>query len=447
MVEYVMPFEKLRNTDVGSVGGKNASLGEMISQLTQKEIRVPTGFATTAQAFQEFLKHNNLGVQIESELEHLDTNDVQHLAASGKKIRNWIMQTPFPKELDHAIEQEYETLIKRSSNEMTFAVRSSATAEDLPDASFAGQQESFLNIHGIDNIKKAIKEVFASLYNDRAISYRVHKGFIHADVSISAGVQQMVRSDIGCAGVMFSIDTESGFKDVVFITSSYGLGETVVQGAVNPDEFYVHKPLLKKNFPQPQDKKYAGEPCELRIGDGNTIREFCTFNIGTAGDAGLTQVGDDNWIMAYVHVAHDCLIGNHTIFANNSQLAGHVHVGDWVILGGFTVVHQFVKIGAHAMTAMCSLLFADVPPFVMTQGQPAAARSMNYEGLRRRGFSADAIAAVKAMHKALYREGKTLEESVRSMAQLAEAGPDQANVVQLMTDFLSQVDPKRGIVR
>ncbi|MGA1664000.1 MAG: PEP/pyruvate-binding domain-containing protein, partial [Methylophilaceae bacterium] len=155
MVDYVIPFEKLRNTDVGSVGGKNASLGEMISQLTQKEIRVPTGFATTAQAFQEFLKHNNLGIQIESELEHLDTNDVQQLAASGKKIRNWIMQTPFPTELDHAIEEEYETLIQRSSNEMTFAVRSSATAEDLPDASFAGQQESFLNIHGIDNIKKA----------------------------------------------------------------------------------------------------------------------------------------------------------------------------------------------------------------------------------------------------------------------------------------------------
>src|SRR5210317_1840464 len=244
MVDYVIPFEKLRNTDVGSVGGKNASLGEMISQLTQKEIRVPTGFATTAQAFQEFLKHNDLGIQIESELEHLDINDVQQLAASGKKIRNWIMQTPFPKELDHAIEQEYETLIQRSSNEMTFAVRSSATAEDLPDASFAGQQESFLNIHGIDNTKRAIKEVFASLYNDRAISYRVHKGFIHEDVSISAGVQQMVRSDIGCAGVMFSIDTESGFRDAVFITSSYGLGETVVQGAVNPDEFYLYKPAL-----------------------------------------------------------------------------------------------------------------------------------------------------------------------------------------------------------
>jgi len=224
-------------------------LGEMISQLTQKEIRVPTGFATTAYAFQEFLKHDDLGNQISQELDGLDINDVQQLAASGKKIRNWIMETPFPKELDGSIEEEYSNLTQRSSDGMTFAVRSSATAEDLPDASFAGQQESFLNIQGIENIKKAIKEVFASLYNDRAISYRVHKGFVHADVSISAGVQQMVRSDIGCAGVMFSIDTESGFNDVVFITSSYGLGETVVQGAVNPDEFYVHKPLLKKNFP------------------------------------------------------------------------------------------------------------------------------------------------------------------------------------------------------
>ncbi len=249
MTDYVIPFENLRNTDVGSVGGKNASLGEMISQLTQKEIRVPTGFATTAYAFQEFLKHDDLGNQISQELDGLDINDVQQLAASGKKIRNWIMETPFPKELDGSIEEEYSNLTQRSSDGMTFAVRSSATAEDLPDASFAGQQESFLNIQGIENIKRAIKEVFASLYNDRAISYRVHKGFVHADVSISAGVQQMVRSDIGCAGVMFSIDTESGFNDVVFITSSYGLGETVVQGAVNPDEFYVHKPLLKKNFP------------------------------------------------------------------------------------------------------------------------------------------------------------------------------------------------------
>ena len=269
MADYVIPFENLRNTDVGSVGGKNASLGEMISQLTQKEIRVPTGFATTAFAFQEFLKHDDLGNQITKELDGLDINDVQKLAASGKKIRNWIMETPFPEKLDSSIEEEYSNLTQRSSKGMTFAVRSSATAEDLPDASFAGQQESFLNIQGIENIKKAIKEVFASLYNDRAISYRVHKGFIHADVSISAGVQQMVRSDIGCAGVMFSIDTESGFNDVVFITSSYGLGETVVQGAVNPDEFYVHKPLLKNNFPAIVKKTIGSKKIKMIFSDLN----------------------------------------------------------------------------------------------------------------------------------------------------------------------------------
>ena len=269
MADYVIPFENLRNTDVGSVGGKNASLGEMISQLTQKEIRVPTGFATTAFAFQEFLKHDDLGNQITKELDGLDINDVQKLAASGKKIRNWIMETPFPEKLDSSIEKEYSNLTERSSEGMTFAVRSSATAEDLPDASFAGQQESFLNIQGIENIKKAIKEVFASLYNDRAISYRVHKGFIHADVSISAGVQQMVRSDIGCAGVMFSIDTESGFNDVVFITSSYGLGETVVQGAVNPDEFYVHKPLLKNNFPAIVKKTIGSKKIKMIFSDLN----------------------------------------------------------------------------------------------------------------------------------------------------------------------------------
>jgi pyruvate,water dikinase len=269
MADYVIPFENLRNTDVVSVGGKNASLGEMISQLTQKEIRVPTGFATTAFAFQEFLKHDDLGNQITKELDGLDINDVQKLAASGKKIRNWIMETPFPEKLDSSIEGEYSNLTQRSSKGMTFAVRSSATAEDLPDASFAGQQESFLNIQGIENIKKAIKEVFASLYNDRAISYRVHKGFIHADVSISAGVQQMVRSDIGCAGVMFSIDTESGFNDVVFITSSYGLGETVVQGAVNPDEFYVHKPLLKNNFPAIVKKTIGSKKIKMIFSDLN----------------------------------------------------------------------------------------------------------------------------------------------------------------------------------
>ena len=249
MTQSVISFEKLRNNDVAIVGGKNASLGEMISQLKAKGVRVPTGFATTAEAFNSFLSQNNLGTKIEDELKDLDINDVVKLAASGEKIRKWILDTPFSKELELEINNHYENLLNKSPEGTTFAVRSSATAEDLPDASFAGQQESFLNIHGIENIKHAIKEVFASLYNDRAISYRVHKDFIHSDVAISAGVQQMVRSDMGSSGVMFTIDTESGFKDVIFITSSYGLGETVVQGAVNPDEFYVHKELLslKKN--------------------------------------------------------------------------------------------------------------------------------------------------------------------------------------------------------
>ena len=249
MSQHVIPFEELRNTDVAKVGGKNASLGEMISQLNIKGVRVPTGFATTAEAFKEFLNHNDLGKKIEKELENLDINDVTELAKTGKTIRKWILDTPFPDDLEDSIKINYEALTTKSAEGTTYAVRSSATAEDLPDASFAGQQESFLNIQGLDNIRHAIKEVFASLYNDRAISYRVHKGFIHSEVAISAGVQQMVRSDIGCSGVMFTIDTESGFKDVVFITASYGLGETVVQGAVNPDEFYVHKPLLAEGKP------------------------------------------------------------------------------------------------------------------------------------------------------------------------------------------------------
>ncbi|MBK8071066.1 MAG: acyl-ACP--UDP-N-acetylglucosamine O-acyltransferase [Ramlibacter sp.] len=197
----------------------------------------------------------------------------------------------------------------------------------------------------------------------------------------------------------------------------------------------------------PQDKKYAGEPCELVIGDRNTIREFCTFNIGSPGGGGVTRVGNDCWLMAYVHLAHDCIIGNHATFANNTQLAGHVIVGDWVTLGGFTVVHQFVRIGAHGMTAMCSLLFADQPPFVMSQGQPAQARSMNFEGLRRRGFSPARISAVKAMHKALYRDGLTLEQARAQIAALAQATPEAAGDVQLMLEFLDQTSPQRGIVR
>ena len=197
----------------------------------------------------------------------------------------------------------------------------------------------------------------------------------------------------------------------------------------------------------PQDKKYAGEPCELVIGNRNTIREFCTLNIGSPGGTGVTRVGDDNWLMAYVHLAHDCAVGNHTIFANNSQLAGHVLVDDWAILGGFTVVHQFVRIGAHSMTALCSLLFADLPPFVMCQGQPAAARSMNFEGLRRRGFSADRVVAVKAMHKALYRDDLTLEQAKAQIAALEQKFPEAAPDVQMMLSFLAQTSPQRGIVR
>ena len=197
----------------------------------------------------------------------------------------------------------------------------------------------------------------------------------------------------------------------------------------------------------PQDKKYAGEPCELVIGDRNTIREFCTFNIGSPGDTGVTSVGNDNWIMAYVHLAHDCTVGNNTIFANNSQLAGHVRVDDFVILGGFTVVHQFVRLGAHSMTAMCSLLFADLPPFVMSQGQPAEARSMNFEGLRRRGFSPERITAVKAMHKALYREALTLDQARVQIAELTEKYPEATPDVKMMLSFLEQTSPQRGIVR
>ncbi|MCZ8251785.1 MAG: phosphoenolpyruvate synthase [Hylemonella sp.] len=270
----VVPFENLRMSDVEVVGGKNASLGEMISQLPQG-VRVPTGFATTAHAFREFLKHGGLADRINAKLDALDTEDVRALAAVGAEIRAMVEAQPFPADLEKAIREEFAKL-SAGNPQASFAVRSSATAEDLPDASFAGQQETFLNVVGIEEVLHKMKEVFASLYNDRAISYRVHKGFAHADVALSAGVQRMVRSDLGAAGVMFTIDTESGFEDVVFITSSYGLGETVVQGAVNPDEFYVHKPMLnagkkavvRRNlgskliqmvFSTPEEKKAGGK--------------------------------------------------------------------------------------------------------------------------------------------------------------------------------------------
>ncbi|MHB1116049.1 phosphoenolpyruvate synthase [Sideroxydans sp.] len=247
MQPYVIPFESLGIADIPEVGGKNASLGEMISSLSSSGVQVPGGFATTADAYRDFLANDGLDKRIEERLSKLDIEDVSALAEAGRTIRNWIVEAPLPKRLEDDIRSHYDKLV--AGGEGSFAVRSSATAEDLPDASFAGQQESFLNIHGIENILHAIREVFASLYNDRAISYRVHKGFTHAEVALSAGVQRMVRSDVGASGVMFTLDTESGFKDAVFITSSYGLGEMVVQGAVNPDEFYVHKQQLAAGFP------------------------------------------------------------------------------------------------------------------------------------------------------------------------------------------------------
>src|ERR1700741_758795 len=242
-------LKDLRMADLERVGGKNASLGEMISGLAAVGVRVPGGFATTAQAFREFLSANGLDRRIDERVGKLDTNDVAALSACGAEIRGWILQASFPKEFEQEIRSKYQELTSQTSTETSFAVRSSATAEDLPEASFAGQQETFLNIRGIDNVLEAIRHVFASLYNDRAISYRAHQKFDHASVALSAAVQQMVRSDLGAAGVMFTLDTESGFRDVVFITSSYGLGELVVQGAVNPAEFYVHKPMLERGKP------------------------------------------------------------------------------------------------------------------------------------------------------------------------------------------------------
>jgi pyruvate, water dikinase len=242
-------LKDLRLSDLPQVGGKNASLGEMSAALAAAGIRVPGGFATTADAFREFLAADSLGERIAGKLKSLDCDDVNALTAYGKEIRSWIAAAPFPAPLEREIRAFYQKLEEQTSSGASFAVRSSATAEDLPEASFAGQQETFLNIRGIDNVLAAIKHVYASLYNDRAISYRVHQGFAHAEVALSAAVQQMVRSDLGASGVLFTLDTESGFRDVVFITSSYGLGELVVQGAVNPDEFYVHKPMLERGRP------------------------------------------------------------------------------------------------------------------------------------------------------------------------------------------------------
>ncbi|MEP2789354.1 MAG: phosphoenolpyruvate synthase [Kangiellaceae bacterium] len=245
MQDNVLWYDGLGMNDVDRVGGKNASLGEMISNLSNMGVSVPNGFATTADAFRTFMAQSGLHDKIQAELNSLDVEDVDALAVSGKKIRQWVIDTPFQADLEDSIYKAYLQLKGDANDEFAVAVRSSATAEDLPDASFAGQQETFLNVRGWENVKLALKEVFASLFNDRAISYRVHQGFEHSEVALSAGIQKMIRSDIASSGVMFTMDTESGFPDVVFITGAYGLGETVVQGAVNPDEFYVHKPTLK----------------------------------------------------------------------------------------------------------------------------------------------------------------------------------------------------------
>jgi len=247
MTDTVIWFENLGINDVEIVGGKNASLGEMIANLSGHGVRIPEGFATTAQAYRDFLKQGDLDKRINEVLGRLDIEDVKTLAETGQAIRQWVMDTPFPEALNSQIVNAYEKMMNDAGGDITVAVRSSATAEDLPDASFAGQQETFLNVSGLDNLMDAVKKVFASLYNDRAIAYRVHNRFDHEKVALSAGIQRMIRSDIGASGVIFTLDTESGFRDAVFITGSYGLGETVVQGAVNPDEFYVYKPAIKSN--------------------------------------------------------------------------------------------------------------------------------------------------------------------------------------------------------
>src|SRR6478672_1404242 len=270
-------LKDLRLHDLPQVGGKNASLGEMTGALAGAGIRVPGGFATTADAFREFLAASDLERRIAEKLKSLDCDDVNALAACGKQIRSWIMEAPFPEALDREIRSFYQKLESETSSDASFAVRSSATAEDLPEASFAGQQETFLNIRGVENVLGAVRHVYASLYNDRAISYRVHHGFEHAEVALSAAVQQMVRSDLGASGVLFTLDTESGFRDVVFITASYGLGELIVQGAVNPDEFYVHKPLLER-----------GRPAIVRRALGSKLQKMVFSTTRSAGKSTKT---------------------------------------------------------------------------------------------------------------------------------------------------------------
>ena len=274
MRPYTLPFASLGRHQVAEVGGKNSSLGEMIANLARLGVSVPDGFATTADAYRDFLAHEGLADRIQQELAALDVDDVAKLAATGAKIRDWILATPFPPRLQEEIVSGYQRMAG-GREDVAVAVRSSATAEDLPEASFAGQQETFLNVRGAENVVRAVHEVFASLFNDRAIAYRVHQGFDHSLVALSAGIQYMVRSDVGSSGVMFTLDTDSGFRDVVFITASYGLGETVVQGAVNPDEFYVYKPALRAGHqadPAPHARREGHQDGLRAAGAGRQAR-------------------------------------------------------------------------------------------------------------------------------------------------------------------------------
>lgn len=283
--KYVKPFRELCMDDVGVVGGKNASLGEMISNLANAGVKVPDGYATTAEAFWDFLDHNNLRQRVQDRLVGLDTNNVADLTAAGAEIRGWIETAPFQPELDESIKQAYEHMSSSMTHGASVAVRSSATAEDLPDASFAGQQETFLNVKGIDDVLAKVKEVFASLYNDRAIAYRVHHDFKHEEVALSAGLQRMARSDIGVSGVMFTLDTESGFDDAVFITGSYGLGETVVQGAVNPDEYYVYKPNLELGVPAVLSRNLGSKLIKMIYNDDPNGELVKTIDVDPAESA------------------------------------------------------------------------------------------------------------------------------------------------------------------
>ncbi len=293
MQKYVLWYQELGMNDVNQVGGKNASLGEMISNLANAGVKVPGGFATTSYAFNEFLEQSGLEQKIHDVLDALDVEDVNELAKVGEKIRNWIIETPFQPALEEAMVEAYQSLAGELGEQASFAVRSSATAEDMPDASFAGQQETFLNVKGLDAIKVAVKHVFASLFNDRAISYRVHQGYDHKGVALSAGIQRMVRSDLASSGVMFSIDTESGFEDVVFVTSSYGLGEMVVQGAVNPDEFYVHKPTLAAGRPAVVRKTMGSKAIQMIYADTQEHGKQVKIEDVDAGLSNQFSLNDD----------------------------------------------------------------------------------------------------------------------------------------------------------